>query len=75
MFNWIVSDAKQNLELFDCVQTNDLYRIELFVLHSNNENPLTVENIAIFVCKRISCNWFKNEITNKPIFYVTCTYI
>ena len=36
------------------MQTNHEYQIELLVLDSNNWNHLTVETIAILVCKQIS---------------------
>ena len=47
------------------MQTNDWYWIELLVLDSNNLNHLTMETIAIGVCKQIYSNSFKNEITYK----------
>ena len=34
-----------------------------------------VETIAILVCKQISSNAFKNEITNKLIGYISCISI
>ena len=41
------------IEPFNCVQTND-YKIELFVLHCNIWNYLTV-------CKQMSCVLFENR--------------
>ena len=47
------------------MQTNDQYLIESLVLDSYNWNHLTVETIKILVCKQITSNSFKNEITYK----------
>ena len=42
MSNWFLRDTYQYLEQFNCVQTNELCWIELFVLIYNTWNSLTV---------------------------------
>ena len=42
MFNWIISDAYQYLETFNCVQMNEWCWIEFLVLNGNTYNFSTV---------------------------------
>ena len=56
------------MKLFKSVQTNAWYSIELLVLDGNTWNNLTV-------CKQMSSDSFRNNITYKIFIYKLYIYI
>ena len=46
---------QQCLKQFNCLQTNDLYKIELFVFDSNTWNNLTAYKQMIYTRKNYLC--------------------
>ena len=52
------------MKLLYCVQTKASYEMDIFVYVAIIET-IGIETITILVCKQISCNLFKNKVTDK----------